>query len=141
MTLERLLVRLLGLGVRLIADGGALSYTAPEGAVTADLLDALREYRSRILSLLAPENPNDSEFLAEAEVLITAQVDAAMDLWATYRGERDEGAVAHAYRRFLANRCAYLAWSLLADRAIRERADRELGLRLAQATDRYKVAR
>lgn len=53
MTPATLVLELTRRGVRLAPEGGRLRYEAPPGALTVDLLAALREHKAAILELLA----------------------------------------------------------------------------------------
>src|SRR5690349_20154889 len=52
---EMLLTRLQARGVVFIVEAGQLHYEAPPGALTRDLLDALRDHKVAIVSLLAAQ--------------------------------------------------------------------------------------
>lgn len=52
MTLASLLARLDTAGIALVADGDRLRWTAPAGALTPDLRDALRDHKAALLACL-----------------------------------------------------------------------------------------
>lgn len=56
MTPAELLLELNRRGVRLTAEGDRLRYEAPPGALTAELLDAMRKYKPELLCLLTRES-------------------------------------------------------------------------------------
>lgn len=56
MTAAELLRELRRRGVKLTVNGDRLRYEAPPGALTAELLDAMRKYKPQLLRLLAGES-------------------------------------------------------------------------------------
>jgi hypothetical protein len=53
MTARELLHALQARDVRLTVQGDALAYDAPDGSLTAELLDVLRQHKTELLGLLA----------------------------------------------------------------------------------------